>query len=291
MRRLALLSFCLVVALAAFPAPAAADQPGSATSTDLRRLQDDLDSLDDAMDSLRPSHPQYQALKDRGDEIRDDVVYLKVQVRRHQRNPDAPGPSRDDVDSLRRNITALRTDIEGPMGGDQVTVSGAGTLDTGTDIQVRLEQSLSSRTARLEDRFEATVVRPIRAGGSVVIPAGSRVRGIVQAAEPAERPVKAGRLDLTFDTLTLPGGSRMDIRTRVISIKEDIDRGDTARKAGLGALLGAVVGKVIGGTKGALIGLVVGGGGAIVASKGDDVELPEGSVLTLRLERPLTVRR
>jgi hypothetical protein len=37
--------------------------------------------------------------------------------------------------------------------------------------------------------------------------------------------------------------------------------------------------------------VLVGGGGAIAASKGEDVELPEGSVLTLRLERPLTVRR
>jgi hypothetical protein len=287
MRRLAFLSFCVLVVLAALPTHAAA---ADATSTDLRRLQDDLDSLDDSIDTLRPSHPQYQGLKDRADEIRDEVVALRVQVRRHERNPDRPGPSREDVDDLRRDITALRNDIEGST-ADTGAVIGSGTLDTGTDIQVRLEQSLSSRTARLEDRFDTTVVRPIRSGGRVVIPAGSRVRGIVTAAEPAERPAKAGKLDLTFDTLTLSGGSRMDIRTRVVSIKEDIDRGDTARKAGLGALLGAVVGRVVGGTKGALIGLVVGGGGAIVASKGDDVELPEGSVLTLRLERPLTVRR
>jgi hypothetical protein len=286
MKRLALLSFCLLVALAA---PAAAAAAADATSTDLRRLQDDLDSLDDALDTLRPSDPQYQALKDRADEIRDEVVALRVQVRRHERNPDRSGPSREDVDDLRRDIAALRDDIEGSAGVG--TASGPGTLDTGTDIQVRLEQPLSSRTARLEDRFEATVVRPIRVNGRVVIPTGSRVRGIVQVAEPAERPAKAGRLDLTFDTLTVPGGSRMDIRTRVISIKEDVDRSDTARKAGLGALLGAVVGKVVGGTKGALIGLVVGGTGGIVASKGDDVELPEGAVLTLRLERPLTVRR
>jgi hypothetical protein len=288
MKRLALVSFCVLVALAALPTHAAA---ADATSSDLRRLQDDLDSLDDAMDTLRPSHPRYQELKDRAEEIRDEVIALKVQVRRHERNPDRSGPSRDDVDSLRRDITTLRNDIDGSVGDLGSGASAGGTLDAGTDIQVRLEQPLSSRTARMEDRFEATVVRPIRAGGRVVIPTGSRVRGIVQAAEPAERPAKAGQLDLTFDTLTLPGGSRTDIRTRVISIKEDIDRGDTARKAGMGALLGAVLGRVVGGTKGALIGLVVGGGGAIVASKGDDVELPEGSVLTLRLERPLTVRR
>ena len=282
-----------MAALFALPAPASADHPDSATSSDLRRLQDDLDSLDEAMETLRSSHPQYQQLKDRAEEIRDEVIALKVQVRRHERNPERAGPSRADVDSLRRDITSLRNDID-DYSGDRdtgTTPSSGGTLDTGTDIQVRLEQSLSSRTARQEDRFEATVVRPIRSGGRVLIPTGTRVRGIVQAAEPAERPAKAGQLDVSFDTLTLPGGSRMDIRTRVISIKEDVDRSDTAKKAGMGALLGAVLGRVVGGTKGALIGLVVGGGGAIAASKGEDVELPEGSVLTLRLERPLTVRR
>ena len=83
----------------------------------------------------------------------------------------------------------------------------------------------------------------------------------------------------------------MDIRTRVISMKEDLDKGDTAVKAGLGAILGAVLGSAVGGKTGAIIGLVVGSGGAIAASKGDDVELPEGTVLTLRLERPLTIQR
>ena len=290
MRRLALLSFCLLVVLAAVPL--AADHPGSATSTDLLRLQDDLNGLDDTMDALRPSNPRYQDFKDRADEIREEVIYLKVQVRRHQRNPDTTsGPSRDDVENLRQDITALRNDIDDSLGRGGTSVVGEGRLDTGTDIQVRLEQSLSSRTARLEDRVDASVAQPVRVDGRVVIPTGTRVRGIVQAAEPAERPAKSGRLDLMFDSLTLPDGSRVDIRSRVISIKEDIDRSETLKKAGLGALLGAVLGRVVGGTKGALIGLVIGGSGGIVASKGDDVELPEGSVLTLRLERPVTIRR
>jgi hypothetical protein len=285
MKRLAFLCFVLLVGLAALPAAAA-----DATSADLQRLQDELVSLDHALDMLEPSHAGYAELKDRADEIREEVISVKVQLRRHQRNPDTPGPSREDLDSLRRDITTLHNDIEDSIAGTE-TASGEGRLETGTDIQVRLEQSLSSRTARMEDRFETTVVSPVRADGRTVIPAGSRVRGIVQAAEAAERPSKSGRLDLTFDTLTIAGGPRMDIHTRVISIKEDLDKGDTAKKAGMGALLGAVLGQVVGGTKGALIGLVVGGGGAIAASKGDDVELPEGAVLTLRLERPLTVRR
>ena len=287
MRRLAFISLGLLAILAALPAaPAAA---ADATTADLRSLQDDLVALDNALDTLQPSHPRYQEVKDRADEIREEVIYVKVQVRRHQRDADSSGPSREDVDRLRRDIKTLHNDIEDQVAGEG-SPSREGVLETGTDIQVRLEQSLSSKTARQEDRFEATVAEAVRSGSQVVIPAGSRVRGIVQTAEAAERPSKPGRLDLTFDTLTIPGVPRMDIRTRVISIKENLDKSDTAKKAGLGALLGAVLGKVVGGTEGAIIGLVVGAGGAIAATKGDDVELPEGSVLTLRLERPLTVR-
>jgi hypothetical protein len=285
MRRFALI-FAAALMLAAVPAGAA-----DATNADLRRLQDDLVGLDHALEGLRASQPEYEELKARADEIRDEVIYIKVQLRRHQRDADAPGPSREDVERLRSDITNLRTDIEDRAGGE-ASDAGEGALATGTDIQVRLEQPVSSRTARMEDRFEATVAEPVRgADGRVVIPVGSRVRGIVQAAEAAERPSKSGRLELSFDTLTVPGRPRMDIRTRVISMKEDLDKGDTAAKAGLGALLGAVLGSAVGGKTGAIIGLVVGGGGAIAASKGDDVELPEGTVLTLRLERPLTVRR
>ena len=291
MRRLVPVPFYSALILAAlFALPAAADHPGSATSADLQRLQDDLVSLDHALEMLETTHPRYRELQGRAEEIREEVIYVKVQVRRHQRDAATPGPSSRDVEDLRRDINALHNDIEDQVAGEGAD-AGEGVLEAGTDIQVRLEQTLSSKTARMEDRIEATVAEPVRSGSRVVIPVGTRVRGVVQAAEAAERPSKAGRLDLRFDNLTIPGRPRMDIRTSVVSIKEDTVTGDTAKKAGMGALLGAVLGKVVGGTEGAIIGLVVGAGGAIAATKGDDVELPEGSVLTLRLERPLTVRR
>ena len=288
MRRLVPVPFgaaLLLVALSALPVAAA-----DATSADLRRLQDDLVSLDHALEMLESGHPRYQEVKDRAEEIREEVIYVKVQLRRHQEDASNPGPTREYLEELRRDINALHGDIEDQVAGEG-SASAEGVLEAGTDIQVRLEQTLSSKTARMEDRVEATVAEPVRSGSRVVIPVGTRVRGVVQAVEAAERPSKAGRLDLRFDTLTIPNRPRMDMRTSVVSIKEETVTGDTAKKAGMGALLGAVLGKVVGGTEGAIIGLVVGAGGAIAATKGDDVELPEGSVLTLRLERPLTVRR
>jgi hypothetical protein len=52
-----------------------------------------------------------------------------------------------------------------------------------------------------------------------------------------------------------------------------------------------VLGGILGGKKGALLGVIIGGGGAVVASKGEDVELPEGTVVVMRLERELVVPR
>jgi hypothetical protein len=56
-------------------------------------------------------------------------------------------------------------------------------------------------------------------------------------------------------------------------------------------VLGGVLGGILGGKKGALLGVIIGGGGAVVASKGEDVELPEGTVVVMRLERELVVPR
>ena len=156
-------------------------------------------------------------------------------------------------------------------------------------MELRLDEPLSSRTARVEDRIEASVFRPVRLEGVLAIPAGSRVRGYVRDAEPAHRPSKGGRLDLDFDTLYL-GPDRLDLRVSVSRIAGDDGGGDdVGRKAGLGAALGAVIGGLFGGAKGAAIGIAVGGGGAVVATKGDEVELPAGTIVTVRLERPLTV--
>jgi hypothetical protein len=163
-------------------------------------------------------------------------------------------------------------------------------IPEGTQFSVRLDEPLSSRTARREDRFEASVFRPVRSEGVLAIPAGARMRGIVRDVEPAQRPSKGGKLDLDFDALYLDR-ARLDIRARVVSINDGGGAGETAGKAGIGALLGGVLGGILGGHKGAIAGILIGGTGAVVATRGDEVELPAGTVLTVRLARPFVVPR
>jgi hypothetical protein len=163
------------------------------------------------------------------------------------------------------------------------------TLPEGTEIQVRLEDGLSSATARVEDRVEATVAAPVRERGRTLLPAGTRLRGVVRDVERAQRPARGGKLDLLFDTIYLDDRTRTRLNARVVSLKESMDTGEKAEKAGIGAVLGGVLGTILGGKKGAIIGVVVGGTGGVAASKGEDVSLPAGTILILSLDRPLTV--
>jgi len=289
MTKLATLSLCLGLALVV-ARPAAAQGTQAATAQDIQRLQYDLQNLDDSLTALSTSHPRYQEFQDRANDIRDEVTYLKVQIRRGQkRRPPVIGATRSEVEDLRQSIASLQSDIDNALNR---RFSGTGTLPDGTEIQVRLEQPLSSKTAQIEDRVEASVAVPVQLDGRVVLPAGTRVRGVVTGVQRGQRPVKGGRLDLRFDSVYPDDRTRKDLRASVVSVKENIDlKGDNAKRAGIGAVLGGVIGQVIGGTKGAIIGAVLGGGGALAAKLGEDVDLPAGTILTLRLERPLDVTR
>jgi hypothetical protein len=61
----------------------------------------------------------------------------------------------------------------------------------GSQIDVRLKQSLSSETARRGDRWEGVVMYPVVIGGREVIPSGATVEGVVVAAEEARRGSRA----------------------------------------------------------------------------------------------------
>jgi len=56
-----------------------------------------------------------------------------------------------------------------------------------------------------------------------------------------------------------------------------------------GAGVGAIIGGILGGFKGALAGILIGGGGTIAATEGKEVELPQGSVLRVRMDSPVQI--
>src|SRR5437870_3078921 len=120
----------------------------------------------------------------------------------------------------------------------------------------------------------------------------------IVAAEPAPNPNASGRLELAVQTVSVRGSSyavdaTVESKDTVMQGR-GVTKGDAA-KVGGGAIAGALVGKLLGkNTKGALIGGAVGaaaGAAAARASRDIDVVLPKGAAITLKLNKPLTVKR
>lgn len=271
----------------------------AARGRDLRGLQAELARLDDSLDALQPSDTRYDEFEKRAADIREDVVWLEGQVRRHREDPSkGTGATTEKVQEVQRAAVALRQDIDAAQSDRAARREArrdrrAGDFEqipAGTEFDVALDQGLSSRTANLEDRVEATTLDPIIIDGREVVPAGTPVSGVVREVQSADRLQKDGRLALDFRNLNMDTG-RTSIRASTVSVGEERSGGSSLKKGGLGAVLGGVVGGILDGKKGAIIGAVVGAGGTLAATKGENVELPEGTVIRLRLDEPVRINR
>src|SRR4029078_11983794 len=126
-------------------------------------------------------------------------------------------------------------------------------------------------------------------GYSVLIPAGSTLRGVVSSVNKATRTDRKGRLTVAFDQIAVKGRSYPIHATVTQAIESEGIKGE-AGKIGAGAGVGAILGGILGGAKGALLGILIGGGGTIAATEGKDVSLPAGQILRVRFEQPLQIR-
>lgn len=171
-----------------------------------------------------------------------------------------------------------------------------------------MNETLSSKSAKVGDRFTVTVTEPVYAtNGSVVIPSGSEIVGRVDAVKPAKKGGNVGEIDTSFVQVRLPNGLRRTINgslTELISDDAKSDNEGTAagdktkhRKVkfiGGGGAGGAILGAVVGGGKGALIGGIIGGVGGLIAetqTKGEEAEVKSGTEFGVYLNRAVSLPR
>ncbi|HUE85048.1 MAG TPA: hypothetical protein VMO26_03130 [Vicinamibacterales bacterium] len=291
-----------VTAVAILVGPAAAVAQDMTTS-DITRLEQTLDRIHVDLAQLRQrDRAAARSLQAELMTLDEEVTYLKVKLRRERNVSRAEYMDvRDRLERLSGRVSGRDTSAGGyttstnpdyPASGTRApssTTTQAGVVPIGTELDVRLEQTLSSDTARVEDRFEATTVVDLRENNRVVIPAGSRVRGVVTAVKNAGRVDRKGELQLSFDQITI-NGRNFPIRGTVTEALEAGGYRDDAEKIGAGAAVGAIIGGILGGVKGAITGILVGGGGVVAATEGQDVHLPPGTILRMRLDQDLNVR-
>jgi hypothetical protein len=164
-------------------------------------------------------------------------------------------------------------------------------IPVGTEFDVRLQATLTSKTSEVEDRFDATTLVDLPdERGRVLVPAGSVMRGVISSVNRATRTDRKGAMTIAFDRVTINGRS-YPMRATVSQALESEGIMGEKQKIGIGAGVGGILGAILGGGKGALAGILIGGGGTIAATDGKDVELPAGAVLRVRMDSPLTIGR
>jgi hypothetical protein len=294
------------------------------STADIQRLQDDVYQASGDISRLRGSDASAASrLQDELDDVRDEVTYLKVKLRKEGTI------SRGDYTEVRDRLQSLRSRARGDVGGTLQGRPGSGsnsgssdvydnrpvrpgstsssgspgvsdnrqgtsrrgqsTIPDGQEIDVRLDRELSSDTAQVEDHFEATTVVDLYEGNRVLIPAGSVMRGVVSSVNKASRTDRKGSLTVAFDQVTVRGRDYPIRGTVTQAIESEGIRGEAA-KIGAGSAVGAIIGGIIGGVKGAVLGVLIGGGGTIAATEGKDVTLPSGTILRVRLDTPPDIR-
>ena len=157
-------------------------------------------------------------------------------------------------------------------------------IPAGTDIPVTLSQDVTINEKNIGQTFEAQVTRDVIVDGDVAIRQGA----------PAQ--VRLVRNEENQDQATLRlsgvqiGGEMRTVTTESARADTEKDRAGTAKKTGIGAAAGAVIGAVtgVGVVKGAVLG--AGGGLAWGLLSGRDREVNNGTQLEFELSESVNTR-
>lgn len=184
----------------------------------------------------------------------------------------------------------------------------------GTQVQLTLLNGISSAIAREGDPIVAVVAEPVYLGGELLIPAGTRINGVIGTVERARHfamfrgqaymsvtfrtmevdsrliPVQMSIVEIERPREQAEGRRRKDVKVdegQVVEEKHDI-KGDVLAATigtGGGSLVGAVFSHVVRGFGIGLAGSAV----YVVSRKGKEVELPAQTGMLVRMDNTVNV--
>jgi hypothetical protein len=163
------------------------------------------------------------------------------------------------------------------------------TIPAGTSLSVTLLTEVASKTSKVEDPVKGSIAKAVTISGVTALPVGAQMLGVVTEADESGRVKGRASVAFRFDRLMV-SGETMRVQTADVRREAAADTKSDVKKGGLGAGAGAIVGGVIGGGKGAAVGAVAGGTGAVLATKGKEVEIPSGTVVSVLVQDPIAVR-
>jgi len=168
-------------------------------------------------------------------------------------------------------------------------------VPAGTDLKVRINDTVSSKDSRIGDRFTATVVDPSRFDEA-------RLSGHISSIQKSGKVKGRTSMNLAFDSIELRDGRRGVLHgyvTRVYgegSGRADEEGGvesgsrtkQTVKRAGIGATVGGIIGGIAGGGKGAAIGLIIGGAGgagSLAVNGSKELKIESGTEMLVHVTR------
>jgi len=197
-----------------------------------------------------------------------------------------------------RRTTTRRHRRRRPVAKATTTTTAAPTtvsVPVGSDLKIRLNDTLSSKTARVGDQFSATVVDPVKYSEA-------KVTGHVASIFKSGKVNGKTTMNLAFNSISTTDGLSGKLHAYVSRVygqdsgKADNEGGiesgsrtkQAVKRGGIGAAAGAIIGGIAGGGKGAAIGLIIGGAGgagslAVQGSK--ELKLESGTELLIHVTR------
>ena len=162
------------------------------------------------------------------------------------------------------------------------------TVPAGTRLVVRMVDGISGGNSRAGTLFTARLQGNLMVGNTNVAPDGSMVFGRIIASSGASRV--AGRSELSLELTDIQvNGTRFPVLSNDYSVQGGNALGRTARRTGGGAGLGAVIGAIGGNAgRGAAIGAATGGGASLLM-RGEQINIPSGTLLEFRLQQPASL--
>jgi hypothetical protein len=166
----------------------------------------------------------------------------------------------------------------------------------GTNLKIRLDDTIDTKSSRTGDRFRATVLTPSRYEEATI-------EGHLASVKQSGKFKGRTSLVLVFDRIRFTNGVTSPFRGQVVRIygEDSVSKVDeegrveskkqgssTTKRTVGGAVGGAIIGGIVGGGKGAAIGAAIGGGagaGSMMISGSKKVKLESGTEMLIRATR------
>lgn len=171
-------------------------------------------------------------------------------------------------------------------------------IEEGAVFQAVLQSSISSESLSKNDTIASVLSDDWRFNGVLIAPQGSIVYGKAIDAKKSGGWYKNGEISIVFDELITPKGDKLKLTSNIVTVRVD---GSRAKKITTNVAAGAATGIASGALftllqsggdwkRALIVGASIGIAGGLVNAatrKGEDVEIPAGTGINVRLIQPM----